>query len=70
MLSATKDQQPYLDINEECKSPLPTQQLISENDDDGMFYDAMEALQSNSFIQNKFQSQKSLTDKKEDLTVQ
>jgi hypothetical protein len=29
---------------------------LSEHDDEGVFFDAMEALQTNSFIQNKFQT--------------
>jgi hypothetical protein len=38
---------------EERKSLVPS---LSEDDEEGMFFDAIEVLQTNSFIQNKFQT--------------
>ncbi len=55
MLSSRKTNQLELltQLVEERKSLVPP---LSEHDDEGVFFDAMEALQTNSFIQNKFQA--------------
>jgi len=55
LLSSRKTNQLELlaQLVEEQKSLVPP---LSEYDDEGVFFDAMEALQTNSFIQNKFEA--------------